>query len=64
MRWCPIDLCEGEREASTKKLEIEGAQVRACRCKQRLESVEEGARIPWTRWMGYWGCPFKYIEKV
>lgn len=23
MRWCPIDWCEGEREASTRKLEIE-----------------------------------------
>jgi hypothetical protein len=51
VRW----IAQGGRGAIPQKTQNEaaGARLSACRCKRRLDSIEEGSGVLWKRWMGY-----------
>src|ERR1700690_4201418 len=44
-----------------KKLEIElRGSISRVPLKRRLASNTKASGVPWTRWMGCWGCPFNH----
>src|ERR1700723_1326444 len=36
------------------------ARFHVCHGKQRLASITKVRGVPWTIWMGCWGCPFNH----